>query len=139
MTIIDANDMIVGRLCSIVAKRALLGEKIDIVNCEKAVMTGNKQQVFGKFKDRRHKGGPQSGPFILRSPDMLVKRMLRGMIPYKKQRGKLALQRLKCHIGVPKELEGEKAEVVQEAHMSRLQTMKFVKIEDICKSMGAKL
>ena len=50
--IIDASDMILGRLATYVAKKALLGEKVDIVNCEKAVITGNKKSVFEKYKKR---------------------------------------------------------------------------------------
>ena len=34
MAVIDAEDMILGRLAAVVAKRALLGENIDIINCE---------------------------------------------------------------------------------------------------------
>ncbi len=37
--IIDANNMILGRLASFAAKKALLGEKIDVINCEKAVIS----------------------------------------------------------------------------------------------------
>ena len=54
--IIDASDMILGRLATYVAKKALLGEKVDIVNCEKAVITGNKKSIFEKYKQRNERG-----------------------------------------------------------------------------------
>jgi len=46
--IVDASNMILGRMVSYVAKKALLGEKVDIVNCEKAVITGNGAQGLQK-------------------------------------------------------------------------------------------
>lgn len=139
MTVIDAKDMIIGRVISVAARRALLGERIDIVNCEQAVMTGNKNQVVGKFKGRLELGGPQSGPFIPRQPEMLVKRMVRGMLPYKKKRGKLALDRVKCHVGVPAELEKEPLTRIESADMSRLKSLKYIRINELCRLMGAKL
>ena len=36
--IIDAKNLVLGRMATVVAKEALLGEKIDIINCEKAVV-----------------------------------------------------------------------------------------------------
>ena len=39
----DAEQMIVGRLGAKVAKAALLGEDVIIVNAEKAVITGDKR------------------------------------------------------------------------------------------------
>ena len=38
-TIIDATDLVLGRLCSKVAKRLIGGEKIEIVNAEKTIIT----------------------------------------------------------------------------------------------------
>ena len=37
--IIDATELIVGRFATVAAKKALLGERIDIINCEKAIIT----------------------------------------------------------------------------------------------------
>jgi len=67
--IIDAADLIVGRLATVAAKKALLGEKIDIVNAEKAVMTGNKDAIINKFKQRINRGAALVGPFIHKSPE----------------------------------------------------------------------
>ena len=54
--IIDANNLILGRMATFVAKQALLGEEISIVNCEKAIMTGNKQQILAKYKKKNEYG-----------------------------------------------------------------------------------
>ena len=34
-----------------------------------------------------------------------VKRTIRGMLPYKQERGRKALERVKCYIGAPEELD----------------------------------
>ena len=48
--ILDATNLILGRMATAVAKKALLGEKIDIVNCENAVISGNKYQILERYK-----------------------------------------------------------------------------------------
>ena len=45
---IDASDTILGRLASYVAKRALEGEEVIIVNCEKCIVSGNRENIFKK-------------------------------------------------------------------------------------------
>jgi len=50
--IVDAKDLIVGRLATVVSKKALMGEKIDIVNCEKAIITGKKTEIYSRLKKR---------------------------------------------------------------------------------------
>src|SRR3989344_4496466 len=63
--IIDAKDLILGRLSTIVAKRALLGDKIDIVNCEMAVISGRRKNILDSYKWKRSIGGTaQKGPYI---------------------------------------------------------------------------
>lgn len=139
MTVIDAKDLILGRLATVVAKRALLGEKVDVVNCEEAIITGNKKTILKKYQERRKRGIPTKGPFFPRRADMLVRRTIRGMLPYKRPKGRDAFRRVKCHIGVPEELEKQKAEKIKEADMSKLMTLKYIKVKDLSKSMGAKL
>ena len=53
--IIDANHGIFGRLCSFAAKKALQGDEVIIVNCEKAIITGNKKDVVKKYSELREK------------------------------------------------------------------------------------
>ena len=47
--IINADGLITGRLASYAAKQALLGEKVDIINSEKACITGSKPQILEKY------------------------------------------------------------------------------------------
>ena len=48
--IIDATNMIAGRIATHIAKKALLGEDIVILNSEKAVLTGNKDWLLSRFQ-----------------------------------------------------------------------------------------
>ncbi|MHA1993817.1 MAG: 50S ribosomal protein L13 [Candidatus Hodarchaeales archaeon] len=113
--IIDAEDTIIGRLASIVAKRLLSGENIIVVNAEKALISGNPGSVAKKYSDRYHiktKSNPLKGPFYPRKPDQVLKRTIRGMLPYKKSRGKEAYKRLKVFNSVPGIFEGQELEVL---------------------------
>ena len=134
--IIDASDMILGRLATYIAKKALLGEKVDIVNCEKAVITGNKQSVFEKYKKRNERGSrPTKGPFIPKMPDRFVRRCIRGMLPYKQEKGINAFKRVMCYIGMPDEFKDKKIEVIQDCNVSKVPSLKYVYVNEICNSM----
>jgi len=107
--IINAENAVVGRLASFAAKNALLGKKIDIVNCEKAIITGSKEDILRKFLERRGRVGTgQQGPKYPTLSDKIMKRTIRGMLSYKKERGREALKRVKCYNKIPIELEKEK-------------------------------
>jgi len=136
--LIDANNLIVGRLGTFVAKKALLGERIDIINCEKAVMSGSKENVFAKYKQRQDMGVPKKGPFIKRMPDRFMKRILKGMLPMTKPRGREAVKKIRCYIGVPEQFKGKAAETLPEANADKLPTLKKVTIAEICKFLGAR-
>jgi large subunit ribosomal protein L13 len=136
--IIDATDLIVGRMASRVAKLSLLGERIDIVNCEKAVITGNKTYILNKYKVRRQKGSPFKGVFLSRKPDFFIKRIIRGMLPYKQFKGKEAFKRIRCHISVPDDLKNNKLETIKEADVKKVPNLKYITIKHICSQLGAK-
>lgn len=137
--IIDAENLIVGRLGTVVAKKALEGEKVDIINAEKAVMTGTPDKIFEKYKQKRAMGAPRIGPFYGRMPDRFLRRAFRGMLPYSKSRGKDAYARIKCHIGVPSEFEGKADTIPEEYNLSKVTRGRSVSVGQICKYMGAKL
>jgi len=138
MTIIDAENMIIGRIATVIAKKALLGEEVNVVNCEKAVMSGNKDFILNKVKAKRERGRSTKGPFIHRRPDMFVRRAIRGMLPYKQSKGKVAFERVMCYLGVPDEFKDQKITKIEKADVTKLPTTKYVTVERICKFMGAK-
>ncbi|QQG38553.1 MAG: 50S ribosomal protein L13 [Candidatus Woesearchaeota archaeon] len=137
--ILDATDLILGRFATVVAKKALLGEEVFIVNCEKVVVTGSKKDVLGKYKWYREVGGDAlKGPFFPRRSDLVVKRTIRGMLPHKQEKGKKAFKRIRCYYGVPKGLEGKKFETIKEADVSNMQNLKYIYLNEICKELGGK-
>ena len=132
--IIDAKDMVLGRIATVAAKKSLLGEKVDIVNCSKAIITGKKEHLIEETK-RRKDQGTFKGPFIPKSPDRFVRRVIRGMLPYKQDKGKLAFKRVMCYNGMPKELEGKETEKIKGAHISKMKNQYYLSIEEICKKI----
>jgi len=136
--IIDAKNLIAGRLATYAAKQALLGENITIINAEKALITGTKKDIFEKFAHRRDRGTPGKGPFYPREPHMMLKRMIRGMLPYKQEKGRKAYKNIKCHLGIPAEFEGQKAEELKQFHKTRLNRARTVTLEEISKYLGRK-
>lgn len=134
--IIDATNLILGRFAATAAKRALLGEKVVVVNCEKAVMTGNKRDILTRYRQKREMGQPTKGPFILRRPDMFVRRTIRGMLPYKQEKGRKAFERVMCYLGVPEEFKDKKLETIEKANIVKVPTLKYMAIGALCKEMG---
>jgi large subunit ribosomal protein L13 len=134
--IVNAENMILGRLASFVAKKAMLGEKVDVVNVEKAVVSGNRLGVLEHYRAKNVRGYPLHGPFFPRDPLQMVKRTIRGMIPHKQGKGRDAFKRVRCHIAVPKEFEGKKMEVVKGAEASKVYRTKYITIDEISKHLG---
>ena len=134
--IIDAEGATLGRVSTIVAKRLLEGQEVFVINSEKAIISGKKPMIKKRYKQKREVGTYRKGPFFPRTPERIVKRTIRGMIPYQTPHGRTAFKRLKCYIGVPKEFEGKKFESIKSAEK---QPVDFVTVEELSKSLGAKI
>lgn len=137
MKVIDAKDLLLGRFATRVAKMALLGEEIVIVNCEKAYVSGDKVQVKAKYKQVDDRGIPLKGPFLNKSPDRLVRRAIRGMLPYKQQKGRQAYERVMTYVGVPSQYEEEEKISFEEASVTKLPNLKFVSMKEVSKHLGS--
>ncbi|MDY0387812.1 MAG: 50S ribosomal protein L13 [Methanolobus sp.] len=138
MTIIDADGLIMGRLASTVAKKILAGEKIDIINAEKAVISGSKFTTLKEYDETLKRGKPEYGPYFPKRPDRILKRTIRGMLPYKRARGKDAMGRLKVHVGIPMEFKDKECVRIAEASMDRLSSNKYLRLGDVSVKLGAK-
>lgn len=137
MIIIDAKDLILGRLATFAVKQALMGETIHVINAEQAVITGDKRKVLAAYMRKRNLGAPLIGPFQPKMPDRLMKRTIRGMLDYNSSRGKAAFAKIKCHISVPSDLAGK--ETISPAEMNVEKThAKYVSLGEISKELGAK-
>ncbi|TAJ43425.1 50S ribosomal protein L13 [Methanofollis fontis] len=138
VTIIDADGMLLGRLASNVAKRSLQGEAFAIVNAEKAIVSGRRATVLAHYDVKRQRGSREGGPFFPRRPDHIVKRTIRGMLPYKRQRGAEAFKNVRVYVGVPVEFQGKEFETIESAGIERLNNPRYVTIGEISTSLGAK-
>jgi large subunit ribosomal protein L13 len=134
--IIDATGATLGRLSTNVAKRLLKGEEVAVINSEKAIITGKKTAIKASYKHKRDRGTYRKGPFFPRTPDRIVKRTIRGMIPYQTSHGRTAFKKLRCYMGVPRDFEGKKFETVKEAIK---EPVDFMTIEELAKSLGANI
>ncbi len=115
--IINAENSILGRLASIIAKRLLNGEKIIVLNADKALISGKKDFIAAKYLRRwriKTKSNPLKGPFYPRKTDQILKRTVRGMLPYYKSRGKEAYHRLIVYNNFPDQFREKEIEIIPE-------------------------
>lgn len=133
--IIDVENAVIGRIASFVAKKALLGEKIIIVNSEKAVLTGDPKFIIKKYNEKFDIGTPHHGPKWPRRPDAILRRMIRGMLP-KNWRGRQALKNVEVYIGIPEEYKG-KENKIEKFNKGELET-KFITLGELSKRLGGK-
>ncbi len=132
--------MVMGRLASIIAKELLNGNRVTVVNVEKIVVTGsNKESIIDRFMRRlrlRSNVNPRRhGPFKPRSPEGIFRRVVRGMLPRRKAKGKEAFRRLKVYRGVPISVKPDKLVVYEEARY-RENSYPYMYLEEISRLIG---
>ena len=132
--VVDARDCILGRVASQVAERALAGERIAVVNAERAVITGDETQITEKYFGRRAMGSDR-GPYYPKRPDRIFKRAVRGMLPYKTTRGREAFENVRVYVGNP--YEDTETERLEGTSLDRLSNIRFVSLGEISDSLGA--
>ena len=130
--VVDARDCIMGRVASQVAERALDGERVAVVNAERAVITGSEEDVMSVYRQRDAVGSDR-GPNYPKRPDRIFKRSVRGMVPYKQTRGREALERVRVYVGDPY----DDAAVLEGTSLDRLSNIKFVSLGDVSENLGA--
>jgi large subunit ribosomal protein L13 len=137
MEIVDGDGLILGRLASGVAKELLEDEEkeIAIVNAERVVISGSKVSTFKDYKEKKDRGSREQGPFFPKMPDRILKRTIRGMLPYKRARGKDALSRVKVYLGIPEEYEKMDRKRVEYAEAYRL-SRKYVTLGEVSEKLG---
>ncbi|WP_318569233.1 50S ribosomal protein L13 [Salinigranum marinum] len=131
--VIDARDCILGRVASEIAQKALAGERVAVVNVEHAVITGSESDVMSVYR-KRVEVGSDRGPYYPKRPDRIFKRAVRGMLPYKKPRGREALDRVRVYVGNPYDDEGE---LLEDTSLDRLSNIKFISLGDVSEKLGA--
>ena len=110
----NAEDKVLGRLASVVAKQLITAKKagedtrVIIVNAEKAIVTGKRSTILSDYRAKYELNHPRKGPFFPRMPDQILTRTVRGMLPYQTHsRGRNALRSLRVEIGTPSDLSGD--------------------------------
>jgi large subunit ribosomal protein L13 len=136
LSVINADGLILGRLSSVIAKRLLDGEEIIVTNAEKAIVIGARSSVLLQYKVKKDRTHARKGPKFPRMPDRILKRTVRGMLPYQQSRGRTALKNLKVYIGVPPEYKNKKSESLDQA--KNISNEKFLELGEISKFLGAK-
>jgi len=135
VTTINAEGLILGRMASEIAKRLLRGERIVIVNAEKSVISGRKKSKVNEAKEFLKVGAPERGPFHQKRPDRIVRRAVRGMLPYKRPKGIQAYKRLAVFMGIPDKFKDGKMETLEKAHSRKL-TCPHLTVGELAKEVG---
>lgn len=137
--IINGEGHILGRLASVTSKNLLNGEEVIILNAEKIMLTGSKDWAYAKYKqrvDRASISNPRDlGPKYPRRPDDIFRRTVRGMLPYKKSKGREAYKCLKAFVGVPEEYANSELKNIPEAQYKNIK--KGIELGEVSKLLGA--
>lgn len=139
VAIIDASNLILGRMASIIAKRLLTGENIVIINAEKCVITGSPKVIINMYRKRlewrTYKNPELRGHKFQRRPDFFVKRAVRGMLPRRKPHGLKAFRRLRVYVGMPEKFRNVNIETIHEAKL-KPEVSKFIYVGELVKHLG---
>lgn len=138
--LVDATGCIAGRMCSHVSKLLLKGNRVTIVNSEKAMLSGNRYKtidLYKEFLEINSVTNPIHGPFHPRRPDTMLTKMVRGMVPKTKTSGIEAFKRLRVHIGIPDQFMNKKAESFEDSKITR-PPAKYISVGDVAKQIGWK-
>jgi large subunit ribosomal protein L13 len=135
MILVDADGQILGRMSSEIAKLLKKGEEIVVINSEKCVVTGSKENVFSSYKKFLEIGDRYKGPFYPKAPERILRRTVRGMLP-KNYSGREMLKNLRTYVGIPEEFKNKEAIRFKNADISKLKAKKFVRLLEISKVMG---
>lgn len=132
--IIDAENKILGRLASKVARMAKEGEEVRIINSEKVVISGDEEEIKAEYQKRHDRGTRHDGPYFPKSPAKILKRSIRGMLPYKSSEGREAFKRVKTYLGEPTGM--DEVEEIDVREGNDLRGRNYVKLGEVSKSIG---
>ena len=140
IVVVDATNCIAGRMCSHVSKLLLQGNRVAIVNAEKAMLSGNRYKTIDSYKE--HLGinsvtNPIHGPFHPRRPDTILSKMVRGMVPKRKPDGISAFKRLRVYMGVPEGMKSAKMESFDDSKITKPESY-YISIAELAKQIGWK-
>jgi len=142
--IIDASNLILGRLATYVAKMALMGNNIIIINSKDVKISGNRNNIlqhYYQYKNIKTRSNPRRGPFRVGTrPDVFILKTIRPMLP-KNMRGSIAFKRIHAYISdIPEYKKSKyeritKIEVPNDISAEKL-NCRYVSVEDVCIRIG---
>jgi large subunit ribosomal protein L13 len=132
--VIDATDSVLGRVGSYAAKELLKGNSVEIINSEKVIISGRHDEFVAKVRAKRNMGRGASikGPKIDRKEDRMLKRIIRGMLPWDRPKGREAHKQLRCHIGSG-DLSAEDLKTAKSIEMQK--PRKFTTLKEVVRSL----
>jgi large subunit ribosomal protein L13 len=136
--VVDGAGCIAGRLCSHVAKSILKGNRVTIVNAEKAMLSGHRYKTIQLYKEHLEISSatnPIHGPFHPRRPDRILTKMVRGMIPKRKASGIEAFKRLRVYISIPDQLKNSSMKSFEDSKITK-PISHYITIGDLAKEIG---
>ncbi|MFX1361680.1 MAG: 50S ribosomal protein L13 [Promethearchaeota archaeon] len=143
--LLDAKDKILGRFCSQVAKKALLGERVVVINAKHAIISGTKKNIHEKYLNKLNIStatNPTRGPFWPRRPDNFMRNIIKKMLPRKKIRGKEAIKKVHVYIGdIPERFQKRYQKLIPteipNAEKTRLSYYnRYITLENLCSRLG---
>ena len=136
--VIDVANCISGRICSHVSKLLLQGNRVTIVNAEKAMLSGHRYKTIQLYKEHLEINSvtnPIHGPFHPRRPDTILTKMVRGMIPKRKSSGIEAFKRLRVYIGIPESLKNSEIKYYDDSKITKPSSY-YITVGEVAKEIG---
>lgn len=129
--VVDATNQVLGRMCSMIAKKLLEGYRVHVINAEKTRVSGNRHSFtreYVKFLDIKSVRNPKHTPTHPKNPATYVRSVVKGMLPMDKKKGADAFRRLRVYVGKPGNLRGQPIRF-EEADATRLGGRSFALFE----------
>jgi large subunit ribosomal protein L13 len=140
--IIDAENALLGRLATRVAKLAMLGFKVYVVNVEKAVISGDKKSIVDSYKlllkVKTHKNPYRHSIHRPRHPVNIFKKTVKLMMPKHSSSRFEILEQVKAYIGIPQEFMNKSIIKILDCDASYLKRRKIVSLGVVAKELGWK-
>jgi large subunit ribosomal protein L13 len=140
IVVVDATNCIAGRMCSHVSKLLLQGNRVAVVNAEKAMLSGNRYKTIDSYKEYlgiNSVTNPIHGPFHPRRPDTILSKMVRGMMPKRKPYGISAFKRLRIYMGVPEAMKSTPMKSFDDSKITKPESY-YISIAEVAKQIGWK-
>lgn len=138
--VVDVENSILGRACTVIAKLLLEGYRVYVVNAARAAVSGERRRAVEGYKlllEVSTHRNPYKGIKRPRTPQGIFKRTVRGMLPRERDKGFEAIKRLRVFAGFPRELEKLPRIRIPWADASRL-GRSYVFLGDIARELGWK-